>query len=312
MEVKKTNFVRILEEICREEGIRLDSFSYNWGHRLTKDGKSRFIVGYQFQLNAASVRDICQDKVLTYGVLHDQGVPAAVHLFLPKEGVPTGIAPEDNRAIAEFFLRKDGEFVLKDNYGTGGSKVYRIRDMETFDAVLEELYKSSYAAALCPFYKIADEYRAVVLDGEIRVVIRKDRQKVVGDGQKSVRALIGDDPAKQRYLRSLTEEQLETVPEEGETYYLTWKHNLGQGAYGVILKPDEVPEEVRRIALSALQAIPARFCSVDVIRTDEGFMVLEINAGVMMEHLSGEDPEYYEIAKGIYKDAVLRMLEETR
>ena len=49
-----------------------------------------------------------------------------------------------------------------------------------------------------------------------------------------------------------------------------------------------------------------------MIRTDEGFMVLEINAGVMMEHLSGEDPEYYEIAKGIYKDAVLRMLEETR
>ena len=94
-----------------------------------------------------------------------------------------------------------------------------------------------------------------------------------------------------------------------EKVYANWRHNLGQGAVGVILKPEEVPDGVIDVALKAVKALGARFVSADVIVTDHKPMILEINGGVMMEHLSSQSSEYYSIAKEIYRKAVLRSFE---
>ena len=44
----ESNYVAIIREICAEEGIELQSFSFDWIFRLTKNGKTGFILGYQF------------------------------------------------------------------------------------------------------------------------------------------------------------------------------------------------------------------------------------------------------------------------
>ena len=43
----ESNYVAIIREICAEEGIELQSFSFDWIFRLTKNGKTGFILGYQ-------------------------------------------------------------------------------------------------------------------------------------------------------------------------------------------------------------------------------------------------------------------------
>ena len=75
----KSNFARLIDIICDEEKIERKSFSDDWSHKLTRNGRTAFITGYQFALNPASSKELAQDKALTYSVLDDAGVPAAVH-----------------------------------------------------------------------------------------------------------------------------------------------------------------------------------------------------------------------------------------
>jgi hypothetical protein len=47
-----------------------------------------------------------------------------------------------------------------------------------------------------------------------------------------------------------------------------------------------------------------RFASVDVIQTDSGLQVLEVNSGVMMDAFLAQGDECYELGKSVYADAV--------
>ena len=43
MENSKSSYVKIINEICAEEGIKLSSYSYDWAFCLRKDQKRAFI-----------------------------------------------------------------------------------------------------------------------------------------------------------------------------------------------------------------------------------------------------------------------------
>ena len=60
------------------------------------------------------------------------------------------------------------------------------------------------------------------------------------------------------------------------------------------------------IALAAAKAVGVTFASVDVIKTQNGYSVLEINSGVMTENFARESEENYRTVKEIYREAVLR------
>jgi len=305
--MKKSNFVSLLYDICGEEGIGIESFSYNWAHRLTRDGVTKYIVGYQFPLNNASSKEICQDKVLTYGILSDAGVPAVLHIFLPSKGSYSGMDREDFRGIAGVMLKKDGKVIVKDNSGTGGNRVFLVSTLEEFDSALDQIFLGAYGAALSPFLEIEEEYRVTMLGEEPLLTIRKQRAYVTGDGESTLRALAGKTEKNQRYLNKMTEEQLASVPEKGERVYLTWKHNLGQGGVGIIEEDPEVLGAVHPIAKAAVRTLGTGFVSVDVVRVNGRYQVLEVNGGVMMEHLSGQDERCRACAKYAYTRAIRTM-----
>lgn len=274
----KAAFPSILYDIAEEAGYGIESFSDLWGHRITDGHRTLFIVGYQFPLNPASSKELCQDKALTYEVLRHAGIPAIEHWFYPAFPSKTEPSPFKDRAFAEALLERDGRAVLKDNYGTGGNRVYLVESMEAFDEMLRSIHATSYAAALSPFTDILNEYRFVMLDKEPQLVIRKERPS--------------------------------EVDENGKKVYTTWKHNLGQGAEGVRVTDrtliDALLPEVRR----TMEALNMRFCSVDLVITKDGPKVLEVNGGVMMEHFAKQSPEDYALAKAIYGRAIRRYFEE--
>jgi len=303
----KSNFARLIDVICKEEDIEVRSYSDDWSHKLSRDGHTAFITGYQFALNPASSKELAQDKALTYSVLTDAGVPAAVHEFLPSF-TEESEKEFPYRALYEACMAERGEAVLKDNYGTGGNKVFRISDEEAYVKTLKKIWEGSYAASISPFYEIEEEIRVVVLDGEGRLFLKKERQTVTGNGRDTVEALVLADPAKAENIAVVPKKELKRVPEDGETVYLNWKHNLGQGATGVVVTDETLKSELADIARAAQKALGLRFCSVDIVRVNGKRMVLEVNGGVMMEHFAGQSETCFETAKGIYKDAILRML----
>lgn len=70
-----------------------------------------------------------------------------------------------------------------------------------------------------------------------------------------------------------------------------WRHNLDAGARPVLLEDGEVRAACVKLATNAASAIGIAFASIDVVRVDGDWRVLEINSGVMMEALAKLHPE---------------------
>ncbi|MBR4768153.1 MAG: hypothetical protein IK088_04160 [Lachnospiraceae bacterium] len=272
----RSHFLKMIREIASEEGARVKFYSDGWGIRLKKGKKTAYIVGYHFPLNSSGVKELLQDKCLTYEVLKSEKVPAAVHLFLPHGTETNSLETAPVKEQLREWIRQDGFAVIKNNYGTGGHQVYRVRSEEEIGEALSAVYQKAYAAAVSPFYEIREEYRVVMLDGQPMLTIRKER---------------------------------ESVTENGVKRYVNWKHNLGQGATGVVVTDRTVLKALYRLAKRTVSVLGARFASVDIIDTEDGLKVLEVNSGVMLEHFAGQDDECYRLAKNAYHQAVKAILE---
>ncbi len=274
----RIHFVRIIRELTEELGIETETYSNDWGFRLKKDGKTRYLVGYHFPLNRSSAKELCQDKSLTYDALRSAGIPAVPHVFVPSVNAGGDPDLEKWRPFLEELIETTGYAVVKDNYGTGGNRVFRYDNADEAIAKIAELHKMIYGAAVSPWQEIREEYRVTMLMGEPQLVIRKERRsKILPDGTKQ---------------------------------YVEWRHNLGLGAVAYRVTDPEILEKVEEMAARAAEAVDMRFASVDIIDTKEGLRVLEINAGVMMEHFAGQDEESFETAKAIYRKALLKSFED--
>ena len=296
MQNAETNFVKIIREVCREEDIELRSYSADWIFRLDKNGRHDVILGYQFGLNSASVNMLCQDKCAASELMTEFGIPNIEHVLF-----------------------------CKPNLGTGGENVIKCStDYELETAVHRIFLKSDYMA-VSRYYEIENEYRAVILDGEIRLVYRKRRPQIFGDGVHTVAGLMlrykdcGNEEGTDREIHGyadletdLSQKELSRVPAEGERVILNWRHNLGQGARADLLENGPLKDQISEIVRRVYEEIGVRFASVDIVETEEGLKVLEINSGVMMENFAGQDAHSYETAKAIYRDAIRKMMSEVR
>ncbi len=323
MQNAETNFVRIIKEICREESIELRSYSADWIFRLDKNGRHDVIMGYQFGLNSASVNMLCQDKCAASELMSEFGIPNIEHVLF---------ASPDNQKFMGFpgcwrdlldMLDRYKTVVCKPNLGTGGENVIKCStDFELEEAVHRIFLKSDYMA-VSRYYEIENEYRAVVLDGEIRLVYRKRRPQLCGDGINTVAGLIlkyryqGNEGDENREIHGyadletdLSREELSRIPAKGERVILNWRHNLGQGARADILESGPLKDEIAVIVRRVYEEIGVRFASVDIVETCEGLKVLEINSGVMMENFAGQNASAYSLAKAIYRDAICKMMYE--
>lgn len=88
-----------------------------------------------------------------------------------------------------------------------------------------------------------------------------------------------------------------------------WKHNLSSGAKAKIVDNQKLYEELSAISIKVMKALNLRFASVDLISSEKGYMVLEVNSGVCMNKFMQQISNGREIAKNIYKEAINKMFE---
>ncbi len=310
MENSKSSYVKIINEICAEEGIALSSYSYDWAFCLKKGGKRAFILGYQFGLNPSSVQQVCNDKNIASEVLKEEGIPSVYHacFMAPSMLQYTGGKGSWKALLSEL---EKGALVCKDNYGTGGNLVFKVETQAQLEQAAADIYAASEAMAVCSYEEIQSEYRLVVLDGEIRLAFSKIRPSLMGDGMSTVGKLLADAIAKEQIYSFLipSAAELSKIPAKGEKYLLNWKHNLGQGASALTLSIPELEDELVNLVKRTARALGIRFASIDMIKTEAGWKVLEVNAGVMMEHFASSGENQYHVAKSIYRDAIRKMFE---
>lgn len=311
MENATRNFVRIVKEICEEEKISVESFSHDWIFRLYKGGIFNYIIGYQFGLNSCVTHSICCDKSAASEIMTSLGVPNIEHYFFMSPTNQKYVSKHGNWENIMNMLKKYGKLVCKANEGTGGNQVYCVNNQYELENAVFNIFKRSRSMAISPYYDIENEYRVIVLNGEIKLVYTKCRPHIVGDGIHTIRHLLLENlNSNKSYFKfnELEQNDLNIVLNKGKIFWLNWKHNLGQGAYAQVEDLDAIKEKIDNIVKLLVEKMNIKFASIDIVSCDNEYKVLEINSGVMMEHFSQQDENTYKIAKSIYKEAILSML----
>lgn len=303
MGYEKRQLVKLVEDICNEDDIKLESFSDNWILQLTtKDGKKGVIYGYKFPNNGASIAKVCDDKAALSDILKSNDIPCVEHMYF--EGPKSPMTGSQGLFVQLFdLLEKNGKLVIKTNSGSGGNGVYKCETIKEVEIAVFDILRNHRAMTVAPYIDIENEYRIIVENGKPMVMYAKQRPNVTGDGISTVRELIENNNLSE--IDVMKNIDLNYIPEAGENVTISWKHNLGQGSLPIMLKDKKLIGELANFALSVAETLDLKFVSIDIIKDrNAGYKVLEINSGIMMETFSRLNKENYEIAKHVYRSAI--------
>lgn len=306
-------FFKIMDEICEEKNIKQDIISYGWITKLQKEEVSKYIIGYQFDLNSAISYNIAGDKFATFEVLKSSNVPTIEHrmIFNPQTRTKYYQNKFLNEA-KELLKQNDNKLVIKANDSCKGKDVHFCSNEEEIENVVEKLFEGNNdTLSACPYIDISYEYRAIYLCGEILYIYKKKKPYVVGNGNNTVKELILQKFSEEIKIDICRDIDLNMIPDIGQEVTISWKHNLSSGAEPIIIdETDQFVKDVRSIAKKAGDALNIKFASVDVVVTEKNeILVMEINGSVCMNKFAEIIPNGYEIAKTIYSRAIDKMFE---
>lgn len=302
----------ILASVRRYAAERKLPFSIHgdgWIAEIRLGSRSHFVHGYDLGLNSASSQRIANDKAATFEVLDRAGIAAVPHRLFMHPRFLTFMSIEGNwLAMREAFEAFGGDAVLKDNEGTGGMELARIRSVAELELAAQRLFNATRSLAISPYLEIVSETRVILLDGDCLVVYTKERPSVTGDGRKTVLALIAEAMAEGRLspeAHDLGALDPVSVPLAGMKVAVQWRHNLGQGARAIVLDattPQVAPTV--QLARQAFDRLGLRFASIDVVEAAGRRFVLEANSGVMLEVMARSVADGEALADRIYHRAL--------
>lgn len=238
-----------------------------------------------------------------YAIL--QGLAGAGEFVARSCLIPADLSFNDRQATAVAFMTRHAltyPLVLKPNYGQRGSGVVVVRSGDeltsclstlTVDTIVQEHVRGAEFGVF--YYRRPSEP-----SGRIFSITEKRFPFVVGDGRRSLEALILDDEravcAARLYLERF-KARLQTIPSAGERVALAELGTHCRGAMfldGAHVWTRELEEQFDRIARSFDGFYFGRFDvrvhgGLDAFRAGEGFTIIELN-GVTSEATHIYDP----------------------
>lgn len=298
----KNYFKQIIKEICNENGISCKFLSKDWIIMLEKDGKTRFISGYKFDLNSHGLGLVLDDKYALYEVLKAKKIPIIEHKIVYNKTNNNNFAIGCNtyKYVEDYFNKNNKNIVIKPNNGSCGKNVFHVTKIDEINIILERIFAKNESISICPFYNIKHEYRVIMLDGEPQISYAKYLPIVKGDGNKTIKELLIDFNY-DFFINKLNDSKYDRVLKKEEIFQYNWKFNSTQGAIAEEINDELLASKITDLAKRVCDEINFRFGSIDIIQTTENeLLVLEANSGVMMYTNDTE----YRIAKNIYKKAI--------
>jgi len=299
----RPEFIKQINQIAARLGIEVKYLTGNWAIQLSKNGVTKFIVGYAFPLNDAACFKIVRNKNLCSDILTANKIPNVPHqLVLSPDILQKRKSKEGNfKIIQQFISENNFPLLIKKNNSSKGEGVFLLNSEPELENVLAKVYSSDASLCLSPFRKNIREFRNIVLDGKCLLSYEKQIPFVVGDDKRTVFELLNEffkthqsessKPGK-LFESSLTN-RFNEVPKAGEKIFLQWQHNRFIGTKYEMIEN----EELNRIAVAAAKAVNGMFVSVDIIQSEKfGFEVLEINASVGIHF-----PIYYPNSENTYQ-----------
>ena len=235
-------------------------FSLSDGQETHMFYKSR---GMRVKNEAFSIGD---NKILTKKELEKNGVPVPKGDIFSKEA--------KNEEIIAYAKEIGYPVVLKPSNAAQGKGVIANIENESFlrkslEHVRNEL---KYKEVILEEHVSGEEYRVYVMEDEVIAVLNRVPANVVGDGKQTIQELINTKNKQRKKnprlfsclikvdyeienILARRKLSLSSVPDVNELVYLREKSNISTGGDSIDLT-DEFPEEIKKIAVSALKQIP--------------------------------------------------------
>lgn len=305
----KNYFKEIIQEICNEDNIKYNFLSKDWVIMLEKDGKTRFVSGYKFDLNSQAIGLIADDKYALYEVLEKKGIPIIEHqiVFKKTNELDYAVGCNTYEYVKNYFFRNNNHIVIKPNNGTCGHNVFNVTNINEIDSILDKIFVNNFSISICPFYNIKHEYRVIMLEGEAQLLYTKYLPIVIGDGNKTIRQLLFEFNY-DYFTNKLEDSKYDRILAKNEKFEYNWKFNLSQGSIAKRLDDELLAEKLIKLAKQVCDEIHLKFGSVDIIQTEKNdLLVLEVNSGVMIENYIRLNPNEYVTVKNIYRNAIEKL-----
>ncbi len=303
-------FQELIKEICEELNIKYTYLSKNWVIRLEKGNQVRYLTSNKFDLNGHALGMIMDDKYAFYDTLKSLNIPACEHHIFYNQDNENDFAEccHTKEDLIKCFNDYQNDVVIKPNHGAVGHGVYHITNEKRLFSKTKELFKTNYSISICPYYHAKNEYRVIVLDNQVKLIFKKYNPKVIGDGKSTLKELLVKfNPS---YFTDV--EVANIIPKKDEEYVYDFRFNLSRGAIASVDIDHEIKAKVTKLALEVTRKVGVTFASIDILETtDNRLLVLEANSGVTINKVIHFIPDGYNIAKAIYKEAILKMFNYT-
>lgn len=302
-------FNKIIKEICKELNIQYTYLSKDWIIKLEKDNKIKYLSGNKFDLNGHAVGLIMDDKYAFYDTLKNIDIPACIHNIIYRENNNYEYAKNchTKEDIISYFNKYNSDVVIKPNIGSLGLGVYHITNKDELLEKTNELLKENFSISICPFYNIKNEYRVIILDNNIKLIYKKQNPIVTGNGINTLKELL----IKFNKYYYQDKEIINIIPKKNEKYTYDWHFNLSRGSIASLDIEDKLKEKLSLIAKKVSKEVGITFASIDIIELyNKELLVLEANSGVTIDKVIDFIPNGYNIAKEIYKEAIIKMFKD--
>lgn len=291
---------QIIEDVSAEFGLSLtrvkeDVFS------LQNNKVSFCIYSNNWPHNSSSGYRLSWDKEASYKVLSLNKIPSVEQVFIKR----TDELPFDKAKA--FFVKHDGNVVLKDNFGVNGrSVVFCNNDLADFQSKILNFFSRFGGVNISKKINITNEFRCLVLCGNVELIYKKNRPKIIGDGTSPIIDLLFNSKYKLLKLKSSIENDLYKVPESGEIIEVTDQDNLSLGATPTIIESDDsLFDRLRELSLLSAKVLDLNFCSIDIVLDDNGqLLVLESNAGIMFDNFVSVSQKNEQEVRRIFRKAI--------
>ena len=302
-------FRKLIQLICSENNISCDVLSLGFLLVLEKNGVVKTISGYKFDNNSHSLGKIFDDKYATYELLKHYNVPVCEHsIFYCKNNTNTYVGKYNSlKYLKEKFDEYNGDVVVKKNTGTCGNEVSHFNEFNELEKFYNDTFLNNTSFSICPIYNIGNEYRVIVLNNKVKVMYKKILPEVLGDGYSTIRELLLK--FNYEYFKNIDDKSLDVILKKDEKFCYDWKFNLSLGSVASFDISSDDKKNILDIVSKITNNIDIGFCSIDIVKSDTSFLVMEINSGVMMKYLISEKDSGYSIAKDIYTEAILSMFD---
>ena len=287
-------FNDIIKSICQEENITFTKISKDWITVLEKDNQIHYIIGYKFDLNNNAISTILDDKYAFYELMAYKKNPIIPHHIIFRNYSP--------KMIEELYHKYNNDIVIKANKGSCGKQVFHSQNLSEIYQLIDDLLLKNYSLSICPFIDIKNEYRCIILDGNVELFYGKIRPTVIGDGHSTISELLQKfNP----YYFSKKEYSNSRILEKDEVFEYNWQFNLSNGATIFLNIDSNLQTKLCKLAQKVANDIGIRFCSIDMaVDSNDNIYLMEANSGVMLENFANIHPEGRKIAQRIYRDAI--------